>query len=323
MKSVCARSLTGMMSPSIDACLRQGCWLTWILLLVFLLPSGPSLANEEERVRGEPYVVYGGDILTFSDGDREQVVLEHIDAPESAQLCQRANGAFYPCGRFAINALSDRIGPETITCVGSERDAKGRLIGQCRFANGTDLQAWMVEQGYAVATSDRYAAEEVTAKAAQRGVWQGRFVRPAAWRAGERVQVHPRDGCRPGIAVHWSHDRIQETVTIEKIVAEEVCHWMGAHAGIVSNFLVEFRKDHQVVWTSHHFWMPHNVSETLRFEGDSEVGKPWKYVFVRIERYPVEPHQIDQYIIRHRRVAHIFSVGPITSEMIQEAQSFE
>ena len=45
----------------------------------------------------------------------------------------------------------------------------------------------MVAAGQAVSyLSDRYAAEEKTAKMQKSGIWQGKFMRPALYRAMER-----------------------------------------------------------------------------------------------------------------------------------------
>ena len=61
----------------------------------------------------------------------------------------------------------------------------------CRVA-GADLNAWMVEQGWAVAYrkySRDYVSQEATAKPARRGLWRGEFVQPSRWRRGERLDA--------------------------------------------------------------------------------------------------------------------------------------
>lgn len=50
---------------------------------------------------------------------------------------------------------------------------------------GTEVNAWLVEQGFAVAYrrySDAYAAHEARARTARRGLWAGTFEEPEAWR---------------------------------------------------------------------------------------------------------------------------------------------
>ena len=54
------------------------------------------------------------------------------------------------------------------------------------------MNAWMVEQGWAVAYrkySRDYVSQEATAKAARRGLWRGEFVQPSRWRRGERLEA--------------------------------------------------------------------------------------------------------------------------------------
>ena len=66
----------------------------------------------------------------------------------------------------------------------------------CRVG-GTDLNAWMVEQGWALAYrkySTDYVSQEATAKAARRGVWRGDFVQPSRWRRGERFEAAAAGG---------------------------------------------------------------------------------------------------------------------------------
>ena len=62
----------------------------------------------------------------------------------------------------------------------------------CRVA-GRDVNAWIVEQGWALAYrkySTDYAPHEAAAKAARRGVWRGEVVAP--WRRGERLGAAAR-----------------------------------------------------------------------------------------------------------------------------------
>ena len=66
----------------------------------------------------------------------------------------------------------------------------GRRIGYCYASDGTDINRWMVRQGFAVAYrkySKRYVEAEEAAKQAEIGVWQGAFVLPWEWRRGKRL----------------------------------------------------------------------------------------------------------------------------------------
>ena len=63
------------------------------------------------------------------------------------------------------------------------------MVAVCR-AGGEDVNAWMVAQGWAFAYrqySRRYLAEEMAAKAAERGIWRGDVVPPWDWRRGKRL----------------------------------------------------------------------------------------------------------------------------------------
>ncbi len=126
------------------------------------------------------------------DGDTLEVRgtrirLHGIDAPESAQQC-RSQGQVWSCGREATRALARRIGSHPVACKERDRDRYGRVVAVCRVG-GEDVNAWMVAEGWAFAYrqySRRYLAEEMAAKAAKRGVWQGDVVPPWDWRRGKR-----------------------------------------------------------------------------------------------------------------------------------------
>lgn len=109
-----------------------------------------------------------------------EVRLRGIDAPELMQTCQ-VSGRETPCGREARAHLRRFTSSGLVTCIGSERDRFGRLLGRCRI-RGIDINAAMVRDGHAVAYGD-YASEEAEARAAYRGLWAGTFARPRDWRA--------------------------------------------------------------------------------------------------------------------------------------------
>ncbi len=57
-------------------------------------------------------------------------------------------------------------------------------------ADGSDLNAWIVQQGWALAYGHAqvYRSEQDEAQAAKRGIWVGTFTPPREWR-----QQHPDD----------------------------------------------------------------------------------------------------------------------------------
>ena len=84
-----------------------------------------------------------------------------------------------------------RIGRRPVECSERDRDRYGRIVAVCRVA-GADLNAWMVEQAWAVAYrkySTHYVSHDTAAKAARRGSWRGEFVEPSRWRRGERLEA--------------------------------------------------------------------------------------------------------------------------------------
>ena len=106
------------------------------------------------------------------DGDTIEVAgtrirLFGIDAPERGQGCQD-EGELWACGGLARLRLEDRISGHTVVCEERDQDRYGRIVAVCR-ADGEDLNAWMVSQGWALAYhrySQAYVDEEADAKAA-------------------------------------------------------------------------------------------------------------------------------------------------------------
>ena len=143
-----------------------------------------------------PVHVIDGDSLTVRhDGATLTIRLTGIDAVEYRQDCARS-GAVWPCGRDARSALEKLVGRGALHCELAAKDRYGRTLATCRTASlpdGVDIGAEMVRQGWAVATDGAYMIEEAEAEARQRGIWQGRVVRPADWRATHE---------RPATAVH-------------------------------------------------------------------------------------------------------------------------
>jgi endonuclease YncB( thermonuclease family) len=140
-------------------------------------------------LRGVPSIV-DGDTISFSGS---QVRLEGIDAPEFDQSCADAGGKSWACGRMARDHLRAHIGGREVTCRRVDFDIYDRMLGICLLRDGSDVNAWMVRQGWAVAYGipRRYAAQEAEAKAAKRGIWGGAFTRPSEWREKEREEQTP------------------------------------------------------------------------------------------------------------------------------------
>ena len=147
------------------------------------------------RIRKIPIEIQGS-VPRIVDADTlevagQKVRLQGIDAPESAQSCRQAGGQRYQCGEHATQALRTRIGPDAVTCTIEGRDRYMRALGICYAADGTDLNGWLVRQGHALAYrrySTKYVPQEDQAKAGRAGLWAGAFIKPWAWRRGERLK---------------------------------------------------------------------------------------------------------------------------------------
>ncbi|WP_414499226.1 thermonuclease family protein [Xanthobacter oligotrophicus] len=68
----------------------------------------------------------------------ERIRLHGIDAPESSQVCQRANGTEYRCGQVAALALADWLARAAVSCRQTDVDRWKRAIAVCT-ARGEDV----------------------------------------------------------------------------------------------------------------------------------------------------------------------------------------
>jgi endonuclease YncB( thermonuclease family) len=164
----------------------------WPLLLAVVA----CLAAGAAMVRGIPLNLHGGPpgraALTghavVTDGDTislngQRIRLEGVDAPEAAQRCER-EGVPWPCGADATFALQLFLQGRVLRCTDNGRDRYQRILARC-WVGEQDLGAWLVREGWAVAYTEyswRYLPEELAARWDGRGLWAGRFERPADWR---------------------------------------------------------------------------------------------------------------------------------------------
>lgn len=166
-------------------------WLLATLLVGGLFAMGEDLASPATEANPAARASLVG-TASVIDGDTmdihgQRIRLHGIDAPESAQTCQR-NGRNWRCGREAALALSDRIGRRPVSCVQKDIDHYGRIVAACTVG-GESLNAWMVREGWAAAYrqySRDYVAEEQAARNSGRGIWAGPFSMPWEWRRTAR-----------------------------------------------------------------------------------------------------------------------------------------
>ncbi len=159
----------------------RGILLTLFLfsILVALIAYLPMPSAPKEALNGSVYVIDGDTVVL----GKKHIRLKGIDAPEMQQQCVRA-GSTYDCGKEARNILRGRIGRSSIRCETEGRDQYSRDLARC-YLGETDLNRWMVEQGWAVSYGD-YQREERDAHSNRRGIWAGQFEQPSLWRKEHR-----------------------------------------------------------------------------------------------------------------------------------------
>ena len=125
--------------------------------------------------------VLDGDSLEISGA---RIRLEGIDALEWKQTCVDPKGQTWSCGQTAAQELRSYIGGWELTCARHGVDRYNRILATCSVPDGSDLNAWVIRQGWAVASGDagHYRSEQHAAEAARRGIWSGTFLLPREWR---------------------------------------------------------------------------------------------------------------------------------------------
>ena len=164
-------------------------WLALVLLIALavatryltLQPDGAVQADAGEEISG-PVRVGDGDSIDIGS---TRIRFHGIDAVELAQHCTDAAGADFACGEEAKRTLEDLVRNKTVRC--DERhgvDQYGRIAAVCT-ADGLDLNAAMVDAGFAVAYRQHslaYVPNEDRAKASKKGLWAGSFEMPWEYR---------------------------------------------------------------------------------------------------------------------------------------------
>lgn len=162
-----------------------------VALMAVVVAASPPVAGRASVVDGDTIDIHGQRIRIYG-----------VDAPESAQTC-RLNGKPWRCGQQAANALADRLRNVVVWCRTRGRDHYGRTLATC-YGDKTDVGAWMVRNGWALAAvrySSEYVEEEREAQASRIGIWAGEFLQPWHWRAqrrhGSPVSVTPAPPSAP------------------------------------------------------------------------------------------------------------------------------
>ena len=159
------------------------------ICLIFFSLVNIDVKSEEIKVISGIAKVIDGDTLRI---DKKKIRLFGIDAPEKKQQCRRSSlsisfltfGKDYPCGQISADRLRKKINDKLVICKYSSKDRYKRFIAEC-FLNKTNINAWMVQTGHAVAYkkySKKFIAQEIFAKKEKLGLWSGTFEMPWNWR---------------------------------------------------------------------------------------------------------------------------------------------
>jgi len=148
-----------------------------LLVLSFLTFCQPSNSAEYKAVDGDSLV----------RGD-ERIRLKGIDAPELYQKCYDENNEQYDCGRHSFEFLQNLMAEGKVYCkCQKKRDRYKRKLCEC-FVSNLSLNREMVASGNAVSYKSTKMEElENQAREHKYGIWRGKFMRPAIYRALERA----------------------------------------------------------------------------------------------------------------------------------------
>ncbi len=141
---------------------------------VFIAVVSCAVQARAALLRGEVVALADGDTITVLDTDRRQhkVRLAGIDAPEKRQ----------PFGTQSKGSLAEMVFRQQVVVEWSKRDRYGRIIGkvmigrldvcleQVRLGMAWHYKRYAPEQS--AADQAAYAAAELDARRARRGVWR-------------------------------------------------------------------------------------------------------------------------------------------------------
>ncbi len=163
-----------------------------LLGLLITIPPSAGTAADGGRLTG-PATVIDGSHLEVT-GRRFKIY--GIDAPDPDQTCEDKQGKDYPCGIEARRTLAQLVQGSEVSCQPRGPNQLNETLATCS-AGQTDLAQALVAAGWALADRARtlyYEEDELKARTAKLGLWQGAFLSPVEWRNGERVTPKRRGG---------------------------------------------------------------------------------------------------------------------------------
>ena len=159
------------------------------ICLIFFFLTYNDVKSEEIKVISGIAKVTDGDTIKIN---KKRIRLMGIDAPEKEQTCKKTWLSIslisfkkdYACGQISTNWLKSKINDKFVICNYTIKDKYKRYIAEC-FFDKTNINAWMVRTGHAVAYkkySKKFVAQENIAKKEKSGLWSGTFEMPWDWR---------------------------------------------------------------------------------------------------------------------------------------------
>ncbi len=155
----------------------------------------PTVSDSATQLSGRAQAI-SGDTLRISG---RFVHLQHIEAPERGQICQRDGGKPWKCGERAKAALSDLVRTGKVQCTLAGPAGNATIEGDCSIGS-KDLGEALVREGHVFAQSGLFAqhsALESEARGKKLGIWSGTQQRPAEYRSSvwEEARKAAPEGC--------------------------------------------------------------------------------------------------------------------------------
>ena len=168
---------------------KTNLFLVTNICLIFFLISYNDVKSEEFKIISGIAKVTDGDTIRI---EGKKIRFFGIDAPEKKQQCKKpwltisfiSLSKDYPCGQISTDKLKKKINNKLLICKWSNKDRYKRYIAEC-FKDKTNVNAWMVRNGYAVAYrkySKKFVSQEIFAKKEKLGLWSGTFMMPWDYR---------------------------------------------------------------------------------------------------------------------------------------------
>lgn len=156
------------------------CAVVAALFLGFGLPSnlfGSAPADRPITAEAAQIRVFDGETLGL--GDRI-IRLSGIAAPARGETCG-SDTARGDCGAAAAARLAALLHGQDVTCRIEGHDGFRRGLARC-IAGGRDINAALVEQGFALASISVLRPLEAAARDGRHGLWADASQMPADWR---------------------------------------------------------------------------------------------------------------------------------------------